>query len=231
MRIKSTTELTRTGGTMDEPQSSTAPASQLPGQPTSQAEFGCLGHVLAFAICVGLPGFWTLAVPVSWVTLERHGEQVSAKAKVCLFFVVPYRNLTATGVTEVGTRISFPNTSNTTPRKGSPPDDEHFLIFRGDNGQSIEFPVADSSQDSLREKSAAFLQDPQATRLKFFAVSSWPLSIVGGFLSLLTLVYFLNAAVPLIHAVQRRCGVPPEKLFCAVSPEPTSTNSAPKPQG
>ena len=170
-------------------------------------------------------------VPVSWVTLERHGEQVSAKAKVCLFFVVPYRNLTATGVTEVGTRISFPNTSNTTPRKGSPPDDEHFLIFRGDNGQSIEFPVADSSQDSLREKSAAFLQDPQATRLKFFAVSSWPLCIVGGFLSLLTLVYFLNAAVPLIHAVQRRCGVPPEKLFCAVSPEPTSTNSAPKPQG
>lgn len=189
-------------------------------QPPPQPGLGAIGQFIAFVVCVGFPGFWTLAMPVSWVKFERHGTSVSANAKVCLFFVVPYRNLSVTGVSEIGTRASVHNTSNTTPRRGSLPEDNHFLVIQGDNAKVIEFPVADSSHSSLREKVQTFLEDPQATELKFFAVSHWIGSIFGGgVLSLLTLLYLCNAVVLLIQAVQRRCGVEPQNLFFAVQPE------------
>lgn len=192
--------------------------------PTPTApRLGPIGQTVAFLICVGFPGLWTWAMPVSWLKIERQGETVSANAKVCLFFAIPYRSLAISGVTDVGTRASIRNTSNTTPRKGSPAEDEHFLVLRGDDDQTIEFPVAASSRSSLQEKTQAFLHDPHAAELSFFAVSSWAGSVFGGgVLSLLTVAYLFNAFVLLIQAVQRRCGVAPKNLFFAERPESES---------
>lgn len=211
---------------MDTPQPSneatTPPAPSAP-QPT---RIGPVGQFIAFLICVGFPGLWTLASPVSWVKLERQGESVSGSAKVCLFLVIPYRSLSVSGVREVETRASIPNTSNTTPRKGSRPDDQRYLVLRGDGDQVMEFPVADSSIQSVSEQTRTFVQDSTAPELKYVVVSNWPMSIfVGGGLCLLTLLYVLNAIVLLIQAVQRRCGVPPEKLFFAVKPEEVTAPS------
>ncbi len=211
---------------MDTPQ----PANEVTIQPTlpgpQPTRMGPVGQFIAFLICVGFPGLWTLASPVSWVKFERQGESVSARAKVCLFFVIPYRSLSVSGIREVETRASIQNTSNTTPRKGSRPDDQRYLVLRGDGDQVMEFPVADSSMESVLEQTRTFVQDSQATELKYAVVSHWGMTIFGSVpLSLLTLLYVLNAIVLLIQAVQRRCGVPPEKLFFAVTPEEASAQT------
>lgn len=196
-------------------------ATTQPAPPSpQQSRMGPVGQFVAFLICVGFPGLWTLASPVSWVKLERQGESVSASAKVCLFFVIPYRSLSVSGIKEVETRASIQNTSNTTPRKGSRPDDQRYLVLRGDGDQVMELPVADSSIQSVSEQTRTFVQDSTVPELKYVVVSHWGMTLFGSVpLSLLTLLYVLNAIVLLIQAVQRRCGVPPEKLFFAVTPD------------
>ncbi len=211
---------------MNTPQPTNEATTQVVPPSPQHSRMGPVGQVIAFLICVGFPGLWTLASPVSWVKFERQGESVSARAKVCLFFVIPYRSLSASGIKEVETRASIQNTSNTTPRKGSRPDDQRYLVLRGDGDQVMEFPVADSSMESVLEQTRTFVQDSQATELKYAVVSHWGMTIFGSVpLSLLTLLYILNALVLLIQAVQRRCGVPPEKLFFAVTPEEASAQT------
>lgn len=205
---------------MDTPHPTNEATIQVASSSPQPSRMGPVGQVIAFLICVGFPGLWTLASPVSWVKFERQGESVSASAKVCLFFVIPYRSLSVSGIHGVETRSSIHNTSNTTPRKGSRPDDQRYLVLRGDGDQVMEFPVADSSIQSVDEQTRTFVQDSPATELKYVVVSQLPMSIfVGVPLSLLTLLYILNAIVLLIQAVQRRCGVAPENLFFAVKPE------------
>lgn len=203
---------------MDTPQPTNEATTPLAKPSPPQSRMGPIGQVVAFLICVGFPGLWTLAMPVSWVRFERQGERVSAHARVCLFFVIPYRNLSVSGIHNVETRASTHNTSGTTPRK-SPPDAQRYLVLSGDDDQTVEFPVADASIDSIREQTQAFLEDSQATELKYVVVSHWIMSVfAGGALCLLTLLYVLNALVLLIQAVQRRRGVAPENLFFAVKP-------------
>lgn len=199
-----------------------APSANLPSHGT-----GWVGQLLGFLLCVGLPGFVSLISPISRVTLERSDGRVSARAKVYIFFVIPIRSPALAEVTSVDYRINdgTPPAGRTEPRK-SPPTPEGHLVFHGPNETSFGVPASPSSIESVTQQARAFLDDPQATQLKLFVVHNGALSIgVTGFLSLFTLLYFLNLAVNLIRAVQRRCGVDEKDLLLGQWPPPAEPTS------
>lgn len=183
---------------------------------------GGFGQLLAFVLCVGLPGFVSLISPISRVTLERSDGRVSARARTYVLFVIPIRSPALADVTSVDYRINdgLPPAGRTEPRK-SPPTPEGHLVFHGPNETSISVPVSPSNIESLCQQAKAFLDDPQATQQKLFVVHNWAISIgVTGFLSLFTLLYLLNHAVNLIRAVQRMCGVDENNLLLGQWPPP-----------
>lgn len=208
---------------MDKTQSAAEGPAQTTTPPAQTSVLGWFGQLLAFAICVGFPAIVSLFAPVSWVTLERNGESVSARAKVCVLFVIPIRNLAVTNVTSVETRTyQAPASSKGTSRSTTQPDPEGFLVIHGYGEQKIEVPASTASVESVRDNARAFLEDSQATKLKLFVVAHWTIGVVTvGFLSLLTLVYVLDRAVVLIRVVQRMCGVEEHNLLLADRPQPT----------
>ena len=183
---------------------------------------GLLGtQLLGLLVFVGLPAFVTGIAPVSWVTFERHDDQVTATAKTCLFFFIPYKTVTVNPVTGVGDRFAA-GTVTHERREGRDHDakseDEGFLVIHG-NKQAAQVPVTPFNLKSVLEKSEAFLRDPQGTELRLFVVANWKFSvIVGGLISLLTVLYAIgvasSAGVKFIHLFQWALGIPPEeRLF------------------
>ena len=214
---------------MDATQSADDGPAQKTTPPAQASGFNWIGQLLGFAICVGFPALVSLFAPVSWVTLERTGESVSARARVCVLFVIPFRNLAVTNVTSVETRTyQAPASSKGTNRSTTQPDPEGFLVIHGDGEQKIEVPTSTASVESVHDKVNAFLEDSQATKLKLFVVAHWIIGVVTvGFLSLMTLVYLFDRAVLLIRVVQRMCGVQEEKLLLAEWSKPNTEQPTP----
>jgi hypothetical protein len=165
------------------------------------------GHVIAFVGCVLFPGFVTAVAPVSWVKFERTGERVTARAQVCLFFVVPYKTITVDPVEGIGDRF-IAGTETRQQRSGqrdriTKSEDEAFLVIHGPD-KTAEVPVTPHDIKSVTERTDAFLQDPQATELKLFVVANWKFSVIGGGLvSLLTVLYVVGVACSIFAAIFR----------------------------
>lgn len=146
-------------------------------------------QVFALLVCFGVPALVTAMAPVAWVKFERHGERVSAQAKVCLYFVIPFKTFTIEPVTEVGR--DFKGGSTRTERRNGrvekhESEDQGFLVIKGaSEGQEAVVPVTPFNLDSVLERSKTFLADPQATQLKMFVVANWKFSVLCGGLAML----------------------------------------------
>jgi len=179
-------------------------------------------QVLAFAFLVGFPALGTAIAPVSWIKFERREDKVSAHAKTCLLFVVPYKTVTVDPVTGISDRFvggTVRRERRSGPSRETRSEDQGYLVIQG-IGQSAEVPVTPFNLDSVVEHSEAFLNEPQAKELKLFVVANWKFSILmGGLLSLMTVIYILTWAlggvIKVIHLVQWTRGVPPERRLFA----------------
>lgn len=164
-------------------------------------------HLIAILIFVGFPALWTMALPVSWVRFERQAGVVSASARVCLFFVVPYRHVALADVREVTTSSVDPTPAS--GRLSTTAASEYFLVLTGASERTATIPVAESSAESLRARVQAYLEDSQASELSFFVPSNWGLAVFGGgVLSLLTVFYVFNAVDLFIHRRRMRSKAP-----------------------
>lgn len=186
-------------------------------------------QALAFLALVGFPAFWTAFAPVSWITLERREETVSASVRTCLLFVVPYKQEKLNPVTGFsdrfvgGTYSSSRSRSNSSRTKS---EDQGFLVIQNET-QHIEVQVSPASIESVIERSEAFLGNPQAESLKLFVAANWKFSVFGGgLLAVLPVLYFgaliLGVVIKGIHFIQKLCGVPVERrLFAKVMRQPS----------
>jgi hypothetical protein len=167
-------------------------------------------QIFALLICFGIPALVTGLAPVSWVKLERHGDRVSAQARVCLYFFIPYKTYTIDPVVGVGrdfkggsTRVERRNGRNEKIQS----EDQGFLVIKGEN-QEAPVPVTPFNLDSVLERSNAFLKNPQATDLKMFVVANWKFSVFcGGLAMLLPLILIGCFVYALGQGVMRRLGI------------------------
>jgi hypothetical protein len=181
------------------------------------------GQIVALVFFVGFPAVVTWGVPVSWVRFERHDGQVSATAKTCLFYFIPYRTTTIEPVTGLGDRF-VAGAVGRDRRSGSrggktKAEDQGFLVIKG-NDQSVEVPVTPFNLDSVEDRCEAFLEDSDAAELNLFVVANWKFSIiVGGFLSMLAVLYFGTIAfgliLKLVHSFQWALGIPADRRWLA----------------
>lgn len=199
------------------------PASRTPaGSWFSRLLSFVIHQLLAFGLFVGFPALFTAIAPVSWVHLERRDGQVQATARVCLLFVVPYKTMRVSPVTEIGDRFVAGTTTRTRQPgrdKLTTSEDEGFLVLRGEN-QTAEVPVTPFNLDSVLERVDGFLHDPQAQELRLFVVANWKFSVFGGgLISLLTVFYVaiivLGLVWKFVQAIQALLGVPPESRWLA----------------
>lgn len=151
----------------------------------------------ALLVCLGIPALVTALAPVSWVTFERHGERVTAKARTCLYFVIPFKSATIDPVVSVGR--DFKGGSTRTERRNGrnekiQSEDQGFLVIRGEN-QEFAVPVTPFNLDSVLERSNAFLKDPKATELSMFVVANWKFSVFCGGLAMLLPLLLLGCIV------------------------------------
>lgn len=168
-----------------------------------------VSQAFVFVFCVLLPGLLTATVPVSWVKFERQGERVTARAQVCLFFVVPYKTMTVDPVEGIDDRF-VGGTESRERRSGSrqqdrvtKSEDQAFLVIRGDD-QTAEVPVTPVDIKTVIERSEAFLKDPQATELKLFVVANWKFGVIGGgLMSLLTVLYVFGVVCWFFSSIYR----------------------------
>ncbi|MFN0196301.1 MAG: hypothetical protein ACKVT0_06125 [Planctomycetaceae bacterium] len=174
-----------------------------------------LMQLLALAVFVGFPVLVTAVAPVSWVRFERHGENVSATARICLLFVIPYKTLTVDPVVGIGDR--FVEGSHTRERRTgrdrvTKSEDQGYLVIHG-NDQVAEVPVTPHNLDEVIERTEAFLNEPQSDELELFVVANWKFSVImGGLTSLLTVLYvgtlIFGVALKGVHIIQWALGVP-----------------------
>lgn len=155
---------------------------------------GVIGsQAIAFAFCVLFPGGVTAVAPVSWVKFQRNGDRVSARAQVCVFFVIPYKTLVVDSVDSIGDRFKG-GTESRERRSGNrdrvtKSEDQGFLVIQGES-QAVEVSVSPADLKSVVERSEAFLKDHQATELKMTVVANWKFGVImGGLTSLMTVLY------------------------------------------
>ncbi len=164
------------------------------------------GHLVALLFCVGLPAFVTAIAPVSWVRFQRHGETVSANVQVCLFFVVPYRNMAVAPVIGVDDRFVEgklePRDAGKSSAQRHRSEDEGFLVIHGE-GQSVEAPVSPVNLPRVVQRAQEFLSNSQASDLRMIVVANWKFSVIaGGLLSLLTVLYGAGLILLLFRGIQ-----------------------------
>lgn len=160
---------------------------------------GVIGsQFIAFVVCVVIPGLLTAMVPVSWIKFERNGDRVTARAQVCLFFVVPYKTMVVDSVDGITDRQVTGST--TRQRRAGQHDrvtkaeDEGFLVIHGGD-QTAEVSVTPHDLKSVVEKSEAFLKDQQATELKLFVVANWKFGVIAGGLASLLAAFYVVCVV------------------------------------
>lgn len=151
----------------------------------------------ALLVCLGIPALVTALAPVSWVRFERQGERVTAKARTCLYFVIPFKTATIDPVVGVGR--DFKGGSTRTERRNGRnekirSEDQGFLVIKGEN-QEFAVPVTPFNLDSVLERSNAFLKDPKATGLSMFVVANWKFSVLCGGLAMLLPLILLGCTV------------------------------------
>lgn len=166
---------------------------------------------LVFLFLVAFPGFVTAVAPVSWIRLERHGDQTFAVVHRCMFFVVPYRTDELEHVIGVDDQFVQGETRrDAVHQRNESTEDQAYLVLHGRDG-SVRVEVSPVSIEGVRQRAKDFLADPQATVLHMTVVANWKFSvIVGGFVSLLTVLYLVGIASCVVEAVRRLASFPDE---------------------
>lgn len=170
-----------------------------------------LTQLLAVVVFVGLPGLLTAVAPVAYITLQREGTHVTARAQTCLLFIIPYKTASVDPVTHLRTRtaagsITWERRRGTTDHYHQA-DTQGILAIEGP-GQTAEVWVSPHDLGTVLGKAEAFLADPQATELKLFVVSNWKFGVIaGGLISLLTLLYAVGVAAAIGQALLRLLGL------------------------
>lgn len=162
------------------------------------------GHTLGLLFCVGMPALVTAVAPVSWIRFERADGRVTATAKTCLLFFVPYRTRIVDPVIGVGDRFVK---GKPQPRRAGEPqrysEDEAFLVIDGESS-AAEVPVTPFNIKRVAERSEAFMQDDTAATLEMFVVANWKFSVLmGGGASLLTVLYAVGACWSFARMLKR----------------------------
>ncbi|MCB1044725.1 MAG: hypothetical protein KDC35_17410 [Acidobacteria bacterium] len=161
-----------------------------------QQQNGPFAYFMGALCCVGLPAFVTAVAPVTYLSFQRHENTVTATARICFFFVVPYATKSQTNVANVGTR----HHAGTYERKPGEThhvksEDESFLVVQSPEG-TFDVSVSPVNINDKLSQAEAFLADPSAKSLKLTCVSNWKFAVfAGGTLSLLTLAYLFGVLV------------------------------------
>lgn len=167
-------------------------------------------QLIAFVVCVGAPGFLTAMVPVSWLKFERKGDRVTAQAKVCVFFIIPYRTEHVAPVVAVSDREksgSVTRHRRTGTDRYTQAEDQGYLTIEGPD-HSAEVLVSPHDLKSVMEKVTAFLKDSQPKELKLYVVANWKFGVIaGGLLSLLTVIWVIGVSISLVLMVLRPLGL------------------------
>jgi len=153
---------------------------------------------------VGFPALFTAIAPVSYVHLERQGDDVCASSKTCLLFFVPYSRQHVEQVIGVNDRFRAGGVSR--PRgggKSTKAEDEAFLVLHGEReGDFLEVSVSPVNIKSRVELVEHFLKDDRSSELRLVCVSNWKFAVfAGGMVSLLTVLW----AIGTIWSIVRWC--------------------------
>lgn len=179
-------------------------------------------QLLALLVLVGFPALVTAFAPVSYIRFSRHDDQVRGTVQTCLFFFIPYKTTTVQPVLAIDDR-SVEGTIRRERRPGRDrqiqSEDQGFLVIRGVDAEA-EVQVTPANLKSVVERSQAFLNDRQTEELELFVVANWKFSVImGGLVSLLTVIYVLTLGLglllKLVHLFQWALGVPPEQRLFA----------------
>jgi hypothetical protein len=174
---------------------------------TQHMSFGVF--LLGVFIFVGFPAFWTAAAPVSYVRLERHGDEVRASSKTCLLFFIPYRWQSVERVIGVNDRFRAGEVTRSSHRRATRTEDEAFLILHGAaEDDFLEVPVSPASINSRLDLAEQFLKDRTALELRLFCVSNWKFAIfAGGVISLLTVLWTVGTLLAIARWFLRLAGL------------------------
>ena len=166
-------------------------------------------HALLLVSCVGFPALTTWLAPVTWTTFTRHDGRVEMKAKVCLFFVLPFRHeevAEVTGVDEqtiAGTREKWTSGTADDQKEYITTESEGFLVVHG-REQEARIAVSPVNLNDVARQVSGFLHDPTAAHLPLFTVTNWKTSVVaGGIIGLLTVLYIVALLSWLLHSSWR----------------------------
>lgn len=187
-------------------------SSSVNDRPTSWGSY-LGGHAIAFLFCVLFPGIVTAVAPVSWVSFQRHEGRTTARAQICLFFVIPYQTKSVDPVIGIDDRFVRGKVAPRRPGRemGHQSEDEAFLVIHGD-GKTVEVPVTPFNIQSVTERAQAFLSNPQATELRMTVVANWKFSILmGGLVSLLTVLYVVGICLSIVSGMARLLGLAPRR--------------------
>lgn len=159
---------------------------------------------IAFLFCVLFPGFVTAIAPVSWITFVRKGDHVAAEAKICVFFFLPYQTKRVDPVLGIGDRFVAGKLDRKTGSRDSVrSEDEAFLLIHGESA-SASVPVTPFNIKSVTRKAQAFMDDKQAASLRLFVVANWKFSVImGGLVSLLTVLYVVGVTLAILQGLWR----------------------------
>jgi len=167
-------------------------------------------QIFALVVCFGVPALVTALSPVSWITFQRHGDHISAQAKTCLLFIIPFKTITVDPVLSLDDRTK---TGGVHKERRSGRDhqvnleSEGFLILHGPE-QEAEVSVTPHNLEAVVQKSQAFLADSQASELKLFVVSNWKFGVFCGGLATLLPVFILGTyGYLLVRILLRRLGL------------------------
>jgi len=156
------------------------------------------GHALILLFFVGFPAFVTWIAPVTWTSFTRQDGRVEMKAKVCMFFLLPFRHeevAEVTGVDEqtiAGTREKW-NIGTADDQKNEVTSESvGFLLVHG-RGQEARIAVSPASLSDVEGKVRDFLKDTAVANLQLFTVANWKISVVmGGIVCLFTVLYVVG---------------------------------------
>lgn len=186
-----------------------------------KSSFGSLllRHVLGILFCIGVPVLITTMVPVSRLNLERNGETVTATARTCLLFWIPFKTVTVSPFSDLewdhktGEMSRYRRTGRRDDYVKA--EDTGYLTLKGPN-HSATIEVSPHDLDSAIGKIDAFMNNPAETRLSLFLPANWKFGIIGGGLMSLFIPLYLGSF--LVAAVRAAMGKPPLEPHIVRSP-------------
>jgi hypothetical protein len=173
--------------------------------------------VITQIICVVLfiivPVLVTAMLPTSWISLKRDKEdRVSATARTCVLFVIPWRTQQVADVSRVESHTLHSDRSETRrylnssrPDKGTTHvDGVDELTVKGKDG-TLAVSISPASTARVKGNVQAFLLDHSQRETRLFVTANWKFCLSFGLpLTLLTLLYIGGSTVAVARTLIRK---------------------------